>query len=212
MKEGFPTVPPLFRRLRALAPGFRRIVQSAPIIAFAAAALCALAPDAFAQGLKVDLETGYKKCEDAGWKINRGHRLCKVRVRIGHSHIGYHDCRLEFPWWHRGCHEVFGPYLDFPQKTEANTGRSAIFNCHRLSNGLLPSTHNIRAANQCSCAQGSIGSGKSCVCPAGMSVWNGKCAVCPVGAKPSGNGCACLIAGTGDYRRRLHLPYRSGSG
>ena len=195
MKEGFPTVPPLFRRLRALAPGFRRIVQSAPIIAFAAAALCALAPDAFAQGLKVDLETGYKKCEDAGWKINRGHRLCKVRVRIGHSHIGYHDCRLEFPWWHRGCHEVFGPYLDFPQKTEANTGRSAIFNCHRLSNGLLPSTHNIRAANQCSCAQGSIGSGKSCVCPAGMSVWNGKCAVCPVGAKPSGNGCACLTPG-----------------
>ena len=195
MKEGFPTVSPLFRRLRALAPGFRRVVQSAPIIAFAAAALCALAPDAFAQEPKIDLETRFQKCLDAGWGVNRGNKLCKIRVRHGDNHIGFNNCRLEFPYWHRGCHQVFGPYYDFPQKTEANKGRSAIFDCHKISNGLLPSTHNIRAANQCTCAQGSIGSGKSCVCPAGMSVWNGKCAVCPVGAKPSGNGCACLMPG-----------------
>ena len=132
---------------------------------------------------------------DAGWGVNRGNKLCRIRVRHGDNHIGYNNCRLEAPYWHRGCHQIFGPYYDFPQKTEANKGVSAIFDCHKISNGLLPATHNIRGANQCTCAQGSIGSGKSCVCPAGMSVWNGKCAVCPVGAKPSGNGCACLIPG-----------------
>ena len=195
MKRELSAVLPLVRRLRVLAPGFRRVVQSASVVAFAAAALGALAPDAFAQEPKIDLETRFQKCLDAGWGVNRGNKLCQIRVRHGDNHIGYNNCRLEAPYWHRGCHQIFGPYYDFPQKTEANKGVSAIFDCHKISNGLLPATHNIRGANQCTCAQGSIGSGKSCVCPAGMSVWNGKCAVCPVGAKPSGNGCACLIPG-----------------
>ena len=89
MKRELSAVLPLVRRLRVLAPGFRRIVQSASVVAFAAAALGALAPDAFAQEPKIDLETRFQKCLDAGWGVNRGNKLCQIRVRHGDTHIGY---------------------------------------------------------------------------------------------------------------------------
>ena len=208
MKRSIPRTFLLCRR-----PGgfVRRAAAALSACAVALAVLAAQfllpASEAVAQ---LDAEAALAKCRAAGWKVSNKHKTCAIGVLRSQIRDGsidrllwWKDCRVEFPYWHKNCFEVFGPNLEYlPVKTEENTGRPHAYNCAPNPPASLthhpawfPLTYNRNGEEKCKCAVGSIGPLETCVCPLGQVVQNGVCAVCPAGSRIVNSACECSIAG-----------------
>ena len=215
MKKGVPSVFPFFRRLRAVACA----ALSACALALAVLSVQFMLPasEALAQ---LDAEAGLAKCVENGWKVNAKYKTCDVHVLKSQIRDGtidrlqyWLDCRMEFPWWHKNCFDVFGPNLEYlPVRTPENQDLGHAYNCAPDPPASLthhpawfPLTYNRNGERKCTCAVGAIGSAENCVCPLGQVVRhgvvqdgfvrNGVCAACPAGSRIVNGACECSIAG-----------------
>ena len=149
-----------------------RAVLSPVVLTFAVFAVesAALPGEAYAE---VD---GAQKCRDAGWNVSGGGGLCDIRIdnadrspeAAGLSRR-QENCRLVAPYWHRPCHEAFGPNYDFPQRTEENKDDYFIYNCDKDGAGdSWPATGNTNGETSCSCTVTNK-AGECEACPAGRA-------------------------------------------
>ena len=209
MKKGVPSVFPFFRRLRAVACA--ALSACALVLAVLVVQFFVPASEALAQ---LDAEAGLAKCKEAGWQVNAKYKTCGIGVLRSQIRDGsidrlqwWTDCRMEFPWWHKNCFDVFGPNLEYlPKKTDDNTNRPHAYNCApdppaslTRHSAWFPLTYNRNGEEKCKCAVGSTGPLQTCVCPLGQVVQNGVrngiCAACPAGSRIVDGACECSIAG-----------------
>ena len=125
---------------------------------------------------------GATKCSSAGWtaRDTASEKLCEIRVKNAATTVVSPNCKLEGDI--NACRDVFGPYFDFPTRTEENKNDAFVWNCAADGSRTEPAGINTYGATECACPVGTSEVNGKCTCPVGKVEVDGECLpICPDG-------------------------------
>ena len=125
---------------------------------------------------------GATKCSAAKWtaRDTASEKLCEIRVKNAATNVVSPNCKLEGDI--NACRDVFGPYFDFPTKTEENKNDAFVWNCAADGSRTEPAGINTYGATECACPVGTSEVNGKCTCPVGKVEVDGECLpICPDG-------------------------------